>query len=97
MFVLLRDPCSLAQPGEHIETSPDKKDLRALMDGELDMSQQCALAAQKASGILGCIARRVASRKRKGIVPLCSALLRPQSDVLCPTLGHPEQEGCETV
>ena len=47
------------------------------MDGKLNMSQQCALTARKASHILGCIQRSMASRAKEVILSLQSALVRP--------------------
>ncbi|GAB0196374.1 hypothetical protein GRJ2_002102700 [Grus japonensis] len=73
--------------GEWIESSPEEKDLGLLVDEKLDVTQQCTLAAQKTSRVLGCIQSNVTSRVREGDSP---PLLPP--GVPRPALGCPGQD-----
>jgi len=76
---------------EDIESSPTEKDLRVLVDEKLDISHQCALTAQKANHILGCIKRSMARIVREVILPLSSSLVRPHLEY-CVGIWNPQHK-----
>ena len=65
-----------------LERSSAERDLGVLMDNRLAMSQQCALVAKKANGILGYIKMSVASRSKEVILILVSAEWRPYDGLM---------------
>ena len=77
--------------GDLLEKSSVQKDLGVLVDNRLAMSQQCALVAKKANGMLGCIKKNVASMLKEVILPFCSANGEATFKILRPVLGSSVQ------
>jgi len=63
--------------------------LEVLVDEKLNMTCQCALTAQKANCLLGCITSSMASMSREGILPLCFTLVRSHLES-CIQLWNPQ-------
>ncbi|XP_010288889.1 PREDICTED: synapsin-2-like, partial [Phaethon lepturus] len=71
------NPGSTCKLGDkRLESSPAERDVGVWVDGKVNMSHQCGLAAKRADRVLGCIKHSVASRLREVIIPLYATLVR---------------------
>ena len=84
---------------EWLKSSPEEKDFGVLIDERFNMSQQCALEAEKANHILGCIKRTVTGRSRDVILPIYPALVRHHLEYCVQFWGlqHKDMELLEQV
>ena len=55
---------------EWLESCLEEKDLGVLVDGWLNMSQQCAQVAKKANSILACVRNSVAANQGNDLPPV---------------------------
>jgi len=90
-WVMATPAISTSWGNEKLEHSPNREDLRILVIRKLNMSLQCALTAQKANLILGCIKSSMARRLREVILPpwLCT---ETSLGILCPDLESSVKE-----
>ncbi|PKU38914.1 rna-directed dna polymerase from mobile element jockey-like [Limosa lapponica baueri] len=75
--------------GKWLQSSPEENDLGVLVDEKLNMNQYCVFAAQKATHILGCTKRSMASKAREGISALLLHSGETPLGVPRPALGLP--------
>ncbi|GAB0186782.1 hypothetical protein GRJ2_001143500 [Grus japonensis] len=78
---------------EWLESCLAEKYPGALIDRQLNMSQQCAQVAKKTNSILACIRNSVASRTREVIISLGEAALQ----ILCSVLGPQYERDIEVL
>jgi len=82
---------------EGVYSSLAEKDLGVLVDKKLNMTQQCALTAQKANRILGCIRRKMSSSSREVILPLYSVLVTPHLEFCIQCWSRQHRRGMELL
>ena len=64
--------------GESLTCTSAKRHLAAMIDHHMNMSHQCNVVASRANNTLACINHCISCETKKVILPLYSALVRPQ-------------------
>ena len=54
-----------------------EKDLRVTMNADMNVSEQCRIAAFKGNQVLGMIRRNITYKEKRLIIPLYKAIVRP--------------------
>ncbi|GAB0187640.1 hypothetical protein GRJ2_001229300 [Grus japonensis] len=87
----------IGSSSEWIQSSPEEKDLGALIDEKLNVTRQCTRASQKANHVLGFIKNSMTSRSREVILSLYSALVRPHLEYCIQLWGPPYRRDMELL
>lgn len=65
--------CIYRLEDKRLECCTAERDLGGLVDGMVNVSQQCALVAKRDNSILGCIKDSIANQSKEVTVPIDSA------------------------